>query len=78
MKTDRDRAIEKLWQNSAHGAEWRDVAAAYDAGVSSARESIAVACNDYAVAIRATPQTRQPSPVEVANHLRDLALGLKA
>ena len=43
MKTDRERAIEKLWQNSAHGAEWRDVSAAYDAGVAAERERMCVA-----------------------------------
>ena len=41
MQTGREKTIEKLWQNSAHGAEWRDITAAYDAGVAAERERCA-------------------------------------
>jgi hypothetical protein len=37
MQTDREKTIEKLWQNSGHGTRWADVAAAYDAGVAAER-----------------------------------------
>ena len=47
-----------------------------DAAVASERERLTAACNAYAVRLRAMPPAKLPTPVEVANDLRDLAQGL--
>jgi hypothetical protein len=46
MQTDREKTIEKLWQNSAHGTRWADVAAAYDAGKAAERKRIKAKLRD--------------------------------
>ena len=51
---------------------------AYEAGKAAERERLAEACNAYAVRLRAMPYPELPTPVEVANDLRDLALGPNA
>lgn len=40
------------------------------------RERFAAGCNAYAVRLRSTAANKLPTPVEVANDLRDLAMGL--
>jgi hypothetical protein len=50
MQTDREKAIEKLWQNSEYSTRWASVAAAYDAGMAAANaaheQALAVALAD--------------------------------
>jgi hypothetical protein len=48
---------------------------AWQAGRAAERRRFADACNAYAVRLRAMPAAELPTPVEVANDLRDLALG---